>query len=381
MAAVKSFACALALLGASCGKLHGLGGAATPLVTFDVKVTGTPPAGASDLDVALVWGRQWLIEPLCIVPPDPRDDANAVAAVKAAGCRDPFGFIPARVAASAPLDADGTATLELFALPSADLMVGDLTARVAYASLVVYDDKNHDGTLGLAIPFRPADFGPDQGSGAGSGSGSGSGDLFHSPDEIEGGSFITQIHDPMGTVIDQRIAYREGAFITTGFYPRSGCGDPPPAFSILAASGFTIADAISATAMGMVPQEADLSQCVQRAPGSGPVAFGYGQPSDLPAVAARDLPELACTERTTDSTVRYREPPADMPDFTGRTFACVHYPSFGTPSDVIELVVSGRSTDSCVGLTHYILKGCREGPDCGTPDWDHSLAPPSWWPC
>jgi hypothetical protein len=379
MATVKSTLAlvALATLVGACGKLHGLGGEPTPLVSFDVQVTGTPPAGASDLDVALVWGRQWLVEPLCILPPDSRDDPNAVAAVIAAGCRDPFGFIPARVAANAPLNPDGTATIDLFALPSADLMVGDLTARIAYASLVVYDDKNGDGTLNLAVPFRPSDFG-----GGGMGSGGGSGDNVKTPDEVEAGSFITQIHDPMGVVIDQRIAYREGAYITTGFYPRAGCGDPPPAFSTLAASGFTIADAITATMMGTVPQEADLSQCVQRAPDAGPVTFGYGVPSDLPPPAgARDLAELACTERSTDSTVRYREPPTDMPDFTNRTFACVHYPSFGDPSDVIELVVSGRTDDSCVGLTHYILKGCREGPDCGTPDWDHSLAPPSWWPC
>jgi len=382
MATLKSIALVAVVgsLGAGCGKLHGLGGAPTPLVSFDVAVTGTPPAGAGDLDVALVWGRQWLIEPLCIVPIDARDDMTAVTAVKLAGCRDPFGFIPARVAANAPLNPDGTATIDLFALPSADLMVGDLTARVAYASLVVYDDKNGDGTLGLAIPFRPADFGG-MGSGAGSGSGSGSGDLFHTPDEVLGASFITMVNDPGGAVIDQRIAYREGAFLTTGFYPRAGCGDPPPAFSVLAASGFTIADAGSATMMGTVPQEADLSQCVQRTPESGPVTFGYGLPADLPLVLSRDVKELACTERTTDSTVRYREPPADMPDLTNRTSACVHYPSFGDPSDVIEFVVSGRSDDSCVGLTHYILKGCREGPDCGTPDWDHSLAPPSWWPC
>ncbi len=370
MATLKSIASALVLTAsiAGCSKLHGLGGQPTPLVTFDVHVTGTPPAG-TDLNVALVWGRQWLVEPLCIVPIDPRDDANAVMAVRAAGCRDPFGFIPARVAANAPLDADGTATLELFALPSADLMVGDLTARVAYASFVAYDDKNGDGTLNLAIPFRPADFGPNQGSDSGSGAGSGSGDLFHTPDVVEAASFITM------TAPDQRVGYREGAFITTGFYPRSGCGDPPSAFSILAASGFTIADAITATEMGTVPMETDLSQCVQRAPSSGPVSFAYGDPTQ------RALEELKCTERTTDSTVRYREPPTMMPDFTDRTIACVHYPSFGMPSDVIELVVSGRIQDSCIGLTHYILKGCREGPDCGTPDWDHSQAPPSWWPC
>jgi hypothetical protein len=363
--AALNYIALVALVAAGCGKLHGTGGTAPPLVTFDVQVTGPRPASA-DLNVALVWGRQWLVEPLCIVPIDSRDDATKVMAVKDAGCRDPFGFIPARVFANAPVNPDGTATIDLVALPSADLMVGDLTARVAYASLVAYDDKNADGTLNLAIPFRPMEEG-NMGSGAGPGSGAGSGsDDTHTPDVIEGASFVTML-DP-----DQRIGYREGAFITTGFYPRAGCGDPPLAFSILAASGFTESAAVTATLMGTVPQETDLSQCVQRAPDSSPLSFMLGDPT------SRALKELACTERSTDSTVRYREP-TDMPDLTNRTWACVHYPSFGMPSDVIEFVVSGRSDDSCVGLTHYILKGCREGPDCGTPDWDD--APPAWWPC
>ena len=248
MATVKYMAL-VALLAAGCDKLHGLAGDSTPLVTFDVQVTGAPPAGTNP-NVALVWGRQWLIEPLCILPPDSRDDAAAVNAVKAAGCRDPFGFIPARVAASTPLAADGTAAIDMFALPSADLMVGDITARVAYASLVVYDDKNANGTLDLAVPFRPADRdGGDMGSGAGS-------DDTRTPDVVLGASFITQ------TQADQRIGYREGAFITTGFYPRAGCGDPSPAFSVLQASGFTADAAIQATLMGALPQETDLSQCV-----------------------------------------------------------------------------------------------------------------------
>ena len=348
---------------AACGKLQGFSGDVPPLATFEVTATGSPPPNA-DLKVALVWGKQWLVEPLCIVPPDPRDDQNAFLAVKAAGCRDPFGFVPARDAADAPLTIGVPATIELLTLPGADVLVGDLTARVAYGSMVVYDDKNHDGTLNMAVPNRPPDFG---GDGGGGGMGSGS-DSTITPDVVVGASFVTMLEP------DTRVTYREGAFLTTGFYPRAGCGDPPPGFSIESASGFTQQAAITATLMGMVPQESDLSQCVQRTDASGPVSVGLATPS-------RQLEELACRERATDSTVRYREPGATPPDLTDRTTACVHYPSFGMPSDVIEFVVSGRTQDSCVGLTHYILKGCREGPDCGTPDWDHSTAPPSWWPC
>lgn len=347
---------------AACGKLQGFSGDVPPLATFEIAATGSPPANA-DLKVALVWGRQWLVEPLCLVgtaiPLDPRDDPNAVAAVIAAGCRDPFGFVPALDGADATFEGSG-ATMPLLTLPGADLMVGDLTARVAYGSFVVYDDKNHDGTLNIAVPNRPPDFG-------GEGGGSGSDDTM-TPDLVLGASFVKMLQP------DTRVTYREGAFLTTGFYPRAGCGDPPLGFSLDSASGFTRQAAIDATVMGMVPQETDVSQCMQRAPDSGPVTVALQAPSPT-------LEELACRERTTDSTVRYREPDTTAPDLTNRTTACVHHPSFGTPSDVIEFVVAGRTEDSCVGLTHYILKGCREGPDCVPPDWDHSLAPPSWWPC
>jgi hypothetical protein len=356
MAALKY----LALLAiAACGNLDGLGGPPVPLATFTVQVDDVPGVitGTPDLHVAFVWGRQWLVEPLCIVPIDSRDDAQKVAAVIAAGCRDPFGFVPARVDANVPIELGTPATIDLTTLPGADVMVGDLTARVAYASFVVYDDRNGDGLFNLGSPNRPPQMGPSQDGTQ----------PTQTTDVSYGASFVAM------TRPDTRAAFREGAFVQTGFYPRAGCGDPPPKFSLLSASGFTVQDAISATLAGMVPQESDVSQCAEASPADTIVEFAVQPPTD------RDVAELACTERTTDSTVRYREPPSDPPDLTNRTAACVHYPSFGDPSDVIEYIVSGRSDDSCVGLTHYILTGCREGPDCGTPDWDD--APPSWWPC
>jgi hypothetical protein len=356
MAAMK-YVALLAL--AACGNLDGFGGPPVPLATFTVEVDNVPGVvkGTPHLQVAFVWGREWLVEPLCIVPVDPRDDAQKVNAVIAAGCRDPFGFVPARVDSNVPIELGTPATLTLNTLPGADVMVGDLTARVAYASFVVYDDANGNGLFDLAFPNRPQDMGggPDMGTMP-----------TITNDIVYGASFVAM------TRPDQRAAFREGDFIQTGFYPRAGCSDPPPKFSLLAASGFSAQDAITATLAGTVPQESDVSQCAESAPADAVVQFPV-------QIADRDVKELACTERSTDSTVRYREPPADPPDLMNRTAACVHYPSFGDPSDVIEYVISGRSDDSCVGLTHYILVGCREGPDCGTPDWND--APPSWWPC
>lgn len=361
---------------AGCGDVKGFSGPVPPLVTFAATASGAlqrPPGdtGPVDLQIALVWGRQWLVEPLCLeapggpLPIDPRDDAASVTAVLTAGCRDPFGFVPARVAASEPAVLGDPDTIQLFELPDADLMVGQLTARVAYASFVVYDDKNGDGTLNLARPNR---FNGRMGPGGGQ-----TNLPTQVTDVVYGASFVAM------TAPDQRVGYREGAFDANGaFYPRAGCGDTPPGFSVLAASGFTEQAAYSATINGTIPQESDPSQCVQAAP-STPVAFATQSPTTLV------VSELKCTEQLTDASVRYREPDIDMPDFTNRVTACVHYPSFGMPSDIVEFVVSGvvngPTPDSCVGLTHYILKGCTEGPQCGTPDWDHSQAPPSWWPC
>jgi hypothetical protein len=342
---------------AACGNVEGFGGPVPPIVSFEVTATGDlasvrPPGdpGTPNLHAALVWGRQWLVEPLCILPPE----NDAAAAVIAKGCRDPFGFVPALVGADVPIEIGTPATIDLYTRPGTDVMVGDLTARVAYASIVIYDDKDANDTLNLAVPNRPQQPGPMGGN-----------DVTQVPDIVYGASFSAM------TSADVRVAYREGTFIQSGFYPRAGCGDPMPGFSVLAAGGFTADAAVQATLAGTLPLEPDGS-CAEQLP----AAATFTVPVQPPA----GLTEMKCTERITDSSVRYREPGADPPaDLDMRTIACVHVPSFGAPSDVIELVITGRPDDSCVGLTHYILKGCREGPQCGSPDWDD--APPSWWPC
>jgi hypothetical protein len=172
---------------------------------------------------------------------------------------------------------------------------------------------------------------------------------------------------------DTRLAFREGAFNTAAaFYPRAGCGDPLPSFSIVSAGGFTAQDAIAAQLRGELPQE-DPATCREASPET-PVSLVFRPPAELH--------ELACEERTTDSTIRYREPPADSPDLTNRTVGCAKVPDFGTgkANGLTQLVISGRSDDSCVGLTHYVLRGCRNDALCELPQWDISLTPPTWWP-
>jgi len=353
----------LLVMFAGCGGgLQGLGGATPPLVGFSIAVNGDVGAvrpagdtGALTLRVALVWGDQWLTEPFCILPPE----SDAAAAVIQAGCRDPFGFVPLRVAANATLTEGVPTTVELLDLPAADVLVGDVTSRVAYGTFVLYDDRDGSGTLDLSQPHRTPSGGggpPQQ-------------DVADSADIIYGASFVTM------TAPDQRAAYREGAFdAASAFYPRSGCGAPLPGFSVLSAGGFSAAAGLASTVTGQLPAE-DPATCAEAAPASATIGIDVQAPGPVQ--------EVACTERTSDSTIRYRQPPADPPDLTGRTSACAHLPAYDAmdQSSLIQFVVSGRASDRCQGLTHYTLRGCRENVACAVPDWDFTANPPSWWPC
>jgi len=362
MAAVIRTAIAAAWLAAAtgCGSLSDFSGDVPPLATVQVQTTGelasvrVPGPGDPVLRVALVWGAQWLTEPLCILPPD---DAS-VATLIAAGCRDPFSFVPDRVAVNAPLASDGTASLELFDLPAADVMVGGVTARVAYASVIVYDDRDGDGTLSFGRPNRLGgrDNGPPQETGG------------STDDRVYAASFVSM------TEPDSRLAFREGGFDrTAAFYPRSGCGDPLPSFSIVSAGGFSAADALASQLRGELPRE-DPATCREQST-DVPVTLAFRPPAQLH--------ELACEERAIDSSVRYREPPSEQPDLSDRTFACARVPDFGSgkANGMIQLAISGHPDDSCVGLTHYVLRGCRNDALCELPTWDITATPPSWWPC
>jgi hypothetical protein len=368
---------ALAL--SACGNnLEGFGGPAPPLASFTVTLNGDPttllPPGVGDvhaLRVALVWGAQWLPEPFCFLPPDMTVTQPAVfdpvhdgpAQVIQAGCRDPFAFTLANVAASAPLDPTGPTTISLQNLPAASLLVGTITARVAYASLVIFDDRDDTGTLDPASPHHTA-TGRFRGGGDFENK-----DVMDSPDVVYGASFWSM------TEPDRRVAYREGDFMPSAFYPRMGCMPPRPAFSVIGAGGFDKDMAIAAAFMNQLPAE---KSC-----------FDPDDPFTTVAIDAQapaDVEEVSCDQNTNDGSIRYRPPPADEPDWRGRVRACVHLPKFdtnGQTSPLIQLVVSGRATDRCKGLTHYTLRGCRENVTCDVPDWDLTGpgAAPGWWPC
>jgi hypothetical protein len=375
---------------ASCSKLVGFGGPAVPLAQIHVQVTGDFAAvqapwtqgDTPHLRVALVWGAQRMPEPLCILPPE----SAAATTVLQAGCPDIFGFVPDRVGADVAVTPGTPATLDLMTLPSADVMVGDVTARVAYGSLYVYDDRNGNGTLDLHEPPRRHDEHENPTLTADAG-------IVPTDDIVYGASFISM------TLPDQRVAYREGTFnAAVAFYPRAGCPDPPPRFSILGAGGFSRETAIAAALQGQLPPE-DPASCTEGTLDATTITITLQAPDPIK--------QLACAvDSSGGGTTRYRAPPAESPDLANLPWACVGLPRLpgddggmggggmgdggmgdgdgGAAADVVQLIIAGPPGAPCRSLTHYTLRGCDSDPLCETPVWDFTTPkspPPAWWPC
>ena len=394
----------LALSG--CGKLQGLNTPVTPLARIQVQVTDPDSVlqnNSPQLRVALVWGAQWLPEPFCVAPPEefppvvfpPDGNPPSLDAVVANGCPDNFRFVPARAGADVPIQPDATATIDLINLPGADVMVGDLTARIAYASLVVYDDRNGNGILDFHHPPHHQSHEEHYNPGT-----------PDTRDHVWGASFISM------TKPDQRVAFREGGppGANFAFYPRIGCPDPPPRFSILSAGGFSMASYLAAAAEGQLPAEAScgaatLDESVVTIRLSAPFApagpAGDAGTDDDAGVngdagAAGDagtqveinwpLEELACTDPESGGTTFYVKPDT-RPDFTN-PWACVGFPHL--PGDTAgvtsgqQLVTASPPDGPCQGVIHYTLRGCDNDPNCPAPGWDSFVppaTPPDWWPC
>jgi len=326
-------------------------------------------AGPGHLRAALVWGLQWLPEPFCVLPPG----SPEAAAVIAAGCRDSFGFIPSRAAADIPITPGVPATFDLYTLPAADVMVGDITGRIAYASVIVYADRNGNGVLDLRHPPRQRRRGEaiDDGPGA--------------PDAVYGASFISMSQP------DRRVAFLEGDFSAlrgVAFYPRLGCADPPMSFSILSAGGFSALTALTSGLAGMIPPEDDPSACATAALDDTIVV-------PIPPQAPVALSQLACTTNDEGGVTYYRQAPtvadpkdkADPIDLTHWTWACAGFPRIGTDvgagSSAQQLVIAmPAGPGACKTTRHYTLRGCDNDPFCALPTWPAPGLPvPAWWPC
>ena len=385
----------------ACGKPVGLDTSVQPLkqihvlVTSDFLAAGPADGGAAldadlpldadpsvdagtvpgKLHAALVWGLQWLPEPFCVLPPE----SPQAAAVIAAGCRDSFGFVPVRAGADTPITPGVPAILNLYTLPSADVMVGDVTARIAYASVIIYQDTNGNGTLDFRHPQRQRRRRDNQTITV---------DALGNADVVYGASFISM------TLPDRRVAFREGAFnASVAFYPRAGCADPPIDFSILSAGGFSQTSALLNALAGQLPPE-DPSLCATATLDDTIV---------IPLQAPAGLSQLACTTNDSGGVTYYQQPATSPPSpelanalpsgFTsgvlasGAVWACADFPHLPGdrtgPSQGQQLVISSAANAPCRQTLHYSLRGCDTDPFCATGGADVSADPNvlSWWPC
>jgi hypothetical protein len=307
---------------------------------------------------------QWLPEPFCVLPPE----SPEATAVIAAGCRDSFGFIPNRAAADIPITPGEPATFDLNTLPAADVMVGDITGRIAYASVIVYDDRNGNGVLDLRHPMRQRRGGGDAIDDAGG-----------TPDAVYGASLVSM------TQPDRRVAFLEGDFSAlrgVAFYPRLGCADPPKSFSILSAGGFSAVAALTSGLAGTIPPEDDPSACATATLDDTVVV-------PIPPQAPAALSQLACTTNDEGGVTYYRQAPADPIDLAHSTWACASFPRISTDagagSSAQQLVVAIPVSpgNACQTTLHYTLRGCNNDPFCASPTWDLTAPAdtPTWWPC
>ena len=392
----------LAVLGSpGCGKLVGLDTPSTPLAQIHFLVTGVPSVPGADageqdgsslsgadageqalqLRIALVWGAQVQPEPFCLFPPKAVAPVHVEAGWKQPSAADVvqqgwpngFRFVPNLADVDVAVEPDVPGTIDLINLPTAGVMVGDITGRIAYASLVVYDDRNGNSIFDLRHPQRrdhEEHFDP--GTPA-------------TRDIPYGASFINM------NLPDQRVAYLEGTFDqTAAFYPRYGCesSPPPPAFSILSAGGYmqpSLSDFVAAALAGQLEETSCGVAKLDEAVVTIPLQMAPDGPQSWPPPNA--LRELACTVNNADGSTVYSKPDT-APDLTHLDWACVGFPELpGETAGVAsgqQLVVAGSPSEPCQYVTHYILHGCDTDPNCLSGGWDYTTPknpPPSWWPC
>ena len=350
----------------ACGDVKGLNAPATPLAVVNVEIgRGARSDAEAPLRMAVIWAAQWLPEPFCYLEPE----SPEAAAVAAAGCRDIFGVVPQRLGADVPVSSGDTSTASIpfYDLPGADALVGELSGRWVYGTLVLYEDRNGNATLDFACPPRP----PRQHGPGRRGDGDGNDDNLcketdgASRDVIRDATFTTM------TAPDLRLCFREGTYDdSAAYYPRSGCPAPPKGFSLVSAGGFSAVEARLALAAGELPKE-DPATCGTSDLAETTVSLGRyaGVPVDRSA--------LACAVPDKSGITGYLEPPEDAPSLDTRPWACVAAGNHDTK----QLVLAGEATDPCRSVTHYILRGCDQDPDCDSPEWDRTANAPDWWPC
>lgn len=328
---LSCLALASSVLAACEGAPHVLGTEETPLFVVRGRISGTVPP-SPNLRVGIVWAGVPVYVPYCHDRgPTPLDPRRSLSLVAQNGCRDPLDVVPALAGPSLPLDPGvGTFELPIAHLPDASVMVGRLPSRVAYGTVVIYDDLDGNGTLDFAGPCGADAGGRDS-------TGSTLSEVTQETEPIYAASFSTLRRE------QTRIAYVEGPFDGDSYYyPHPRCTVLPPAgFSLWVVGDLRAAD----------------DTCRLAAPEDDVVLEG---------VDTYLLDHLSCPQGSRDAFPR--PPPRRLPS---DRFHWECTPEGG-------MAVSSPYC-ACPNLRVYQLRGCYADAACETPDWDVP-APPEW-PC
>lgn len=354
----------LFMLAACESGLQGMQTDLTPVATVKVQV-GALPEGVDGADlnlrVGIIWASVTETDSWCIDntlgavfrgEDELAEDALPPSQVALAGCRDPFALntvnevfreglgsedlsVSVSLGPSVPLPhPPGEVEIPLLHLPSSDLMVGAPQARILYGGVIVYDDRDQSGDLGVVAFEQPIE----------------PGERDEAEDEVVDAHvrFFDDAEDIYAATFysaaapSTRLVLREGDFDAASFYyPIIGCAAPPRGFSWLDVEG-----------------ELGASVCE-----SSPV----DQAIEVPLTGPRpEYDALLCPAIPTAATL----PPKEVVGLEDLMYEC---------REPGVLVVTDPES-RCQAVTRYVLLRCPANElECDDPDWD--VSPPDWWPC
>jgi hypothetical protein len=317
----------------ACDSVHSTGPEAGSLVTLSAEWTQDlalvrDQAGIDasvPLRATLVWAGVPNFSPFCLAEgPNPLiPDRVVTSSVAKIACPDPFRFVPSMTQGSALVDpALREVHIELSNLAPSETLVGPVTGRIAYASVVIFADENDNGILDQEGRCRR----PERGGK--------SGDREEMPLEPILAASFSYIAEP-----HERVVYREGEFDSDSyFYPAPTCETPPPAGFSLWRVGF---------------DGCTLSRLEQR------IRLKVQTPDKLSS--------MQCGPGRKDYA---REPREKSPDKRLVT-ECINATELATADPTCE----------CPDPVIYKLAGCEKDLLCMEPEWDLTDDPPDWWPC
>ena len=326
MSRILQLSAAVLLSSLGCGGVNELGSEPEPLFHIEARFTELipePAGGFTNLRAGLMWAGVPVFVPYCFEygtnPTKPLQMPTKVAKV---GCRDIYKIVPGLMGPTVAVDPSAQSfRIPVTQLPSAEVLIGTLEQRMAYASIVVFDDLNGDRELDLS-----------RGCGGFGGS--------SQPREPIYASSFTDLKERQ-----TRLAYVEGPFnLDSFYYPHPKCSQvPPEGFSIWEVDGAFVSE-----------EECSIHDIYH--------------PVELTPATPTALRPLSCLQRDRESFPRApRMQPPDEDD----VWECTEQGALAVANPDCH----------CPEVRVFTLSGCSDDLECEKPEWDVRETPPEWWPC